>query len=185
MQHTNFVSLDLRRTYDRRSGRRPRPRKSVSQRAQCFMLTHTSLGVANRKVARHDMEILDEAAVTLLVPNDVVFLRTIRLVVASLAADMQYNFEEIEDLRIVADELAYLAMSVSIPGGLIRIVSKLGTSTLELSASGVAKGTVDVQALDPMSTRLLSELVSNMKARIVEDRCEISLVCFAPAKTDR
>jgi hypothetical protein len=185
MHRPTNASLDLRRAYDRQSRRRRPWTKPSSQQTQCSVRTHTSLGAATRKAVRHDMDSLDEAAVTLHVPNDAAFLRTIRLVVASVAADMQYDFDEIEDLRIVADELAYMAMTVSVPGGLIRVVLKIGAQTLELSASGIAKDVMNVAPLDPMSVRLISELVNRMTTRIIDDRCEISLTCFPPSKSDR
>jgi hypothetical protein len=183
MHHLHHVSLELRGAYDRHSGRRHRWAGSLSQRRHCSSRTCTTADATNRKAVRHNMD-LDEAAVTLHIPNDAAFLRTVRLVVASLAADLGYDFDEIEDLRIVADEVAHMAMTASVAGGLIRIVAKLTTPTLELSASGVALHPLTTPSFDPMSTRLLSELVRDVQARIVADRCEIVLCCFAPGKSD-
>ena len=54
--------------------------------------------------------------VTLSVPAQPSYLRLVRLVVASMAADAGFDFETVEDLRIAADELINTVMSVTVPG---------------------------------------------------------------------
>ncbi len=50
--------------------------------------------------------------VSLRVPSQPASLRLVRLVVASLASDLGYDYEQIEDLRIAADETVSALMTM-------------------------------------------------------------------------
>jgi hypothetical protein len=67
------------------------------------------------------MRELEEAPLQLTVPNDPTYLRMVRLIVASAATDLEFSYDAIEDLRIVADELINLVMTVAEPGAAMRI----------------------------------------------------------------
>ena len=67
------------------------------------------------------MHELEEAPLQVTIPNDPTYLRMVRLVVASAATDLEFSYDAIEDLRIVADELINLVMAVAQPDTAVRI----------------------------------------------------------------
>jgi hypothetical protein len=58
---------------------------------------------------------LDDGAVHLSVPASTANLRVVRLVAASLATDLDFGIDEIEDVRVAVDELAALLLEAD-PG---------------------------------------------------------------------
>ena len=108
----------------------------------------------------HDTGIQDlEAPVVLVVPADPSFVRLARLVVSSLAADLAFDFDEIEDLRIAADELVSAAIGAAEPFSPVRIQLTTGQGVLSLEASA-ATSTMGAE-LDPLAAQIVEALVAS------------------------
>lgn len=128
------------------------------------------------------MKQVDDRSVTISVPNDPSYLRIVRLVVASVAVDLGYDFEEVEDLRIVADEVVYLAMHQAETGGQVRLTTGQENRALTLCVrSTVAEGGVWPE-FDPISTQVISALTANVSIGVVDGECEANVRCMAPAR---
>ena len=120
-----------------------------------------------------------QAPVSLAIPADAAYIRLVRLVVASLASDLGYDYEGVEDVRIVADEVANLAIRSCGPGGSIRV---------DIIASG---RTVDVVmrcptdrndvAFEPLASQLVAVLTATCTVSISEGELEIRFKCPAPS----
>ncbi len=130
------------------------------------------------------MEILSAYEVVVCVPNDPTFLRVIRLVVASLAADLHYNYDEVEDLKIVADEIVHLAMTACDANSVVTLIATLEPDGLRLLAHGQSDAHSTPGAVDPISMQLVSTLTARMQQTDVEGRYEISVKCHAPNRAD-
>jgi hypothetical protein len=59
----------------------------------------------------------DDGVVRLSVPAATANLRVVRLVAASLAADLEFGVDEIEDVRVAVDELAAVLLEPAEPNG--------------------------------------------------------------------
>lgn len=108
----------------------------------------------------HDTGIQDsKAPVVLVVPADPSFVRLARLVVSSLAADLSFDFDEIEDLRIAADELLSAAIGAAEPYTPVRIEMTTGEGVLSLEAS--AATSIAGAELDPLAAQIVEALVAS------------------------
>ena len=122
------------------------------------------------------------APVVLVVPNDLSFLRLVRLVVASMAADAGYDFDEIEDLRTASDELVNLVMSSSRSNESIRVDVAFADLSLVFSASGGAKSADADMFLDPLGLYIVRALVETLDVSVRHERLEAG---FRSAPPDR
>jgi hypothetical protein len=118
------------------------------------------------------MSTITELLVTLSVPNDASFLRLVRLIVSSTAADLGFDFEEVEDLRIVADEVVNLAMENTLPNTTVQIHVFPSGPELRLEVSGLAKDSAHPTHLDPLSTELVVGLGASFSVAVIDGRFE-------------
>lgn len=126
---------------------------------------------------RTAMTRVDEATITLTIPADPSFVRLVRLIVASCAADAGYSFDRIEDIRIAADEAATLAIGVCRSDGLVRI----GVSTV-MGAVGVAmECPTDVGApeFDLLSSQIMTALTTECTVTSVDEELRVFFNCPA------
>jgi anti-sigma regulatory factor (Ser/Thr protein kinase) len=146
--------------------------------------SHDDVGVnqANISEAADQPKSTEDAAVVLMIPNDRSFLRVVRLVVASLAADLDFDFEEIEDLRTAGDELVNLVMSGSRPHGSIRVDIFLAERALVVRSSGEAAHPGVVDSLDPLGLHVVRAIVDSFDVAVREGRLEAGFQMGPPTR---
>ncbi len=98
----------------------------------------------------HDIE---EAPLQLTVPNDASNLRLVRLVVASAAADVEFSYDTVEDLRIVADELITLVMTIATPHTPVKIAIFPGPENFVFRGSARLASADQLRSNDPSGNR--------------------------------
>lgn len=118
--------------------------------------------------------------ITLSVPSQPSYLRLVRLVVASMAADAGFDFDTVEDLRIAADELINTVMSVTVAGGTVTIEVLIHEGELRVSSSSTAHADHAALAVDPLSAQILSALVDASSIEVRGTSVEASLRKAAP-----
>lgn len=123
---------------------------------------------------------ITELLVTLSVPNDASFLRLVRLIVSSTAADLGFDFEEVEDLRIVADEVVNLAMENTLPNTTVQIQVFPSGPELRLEVSGHVKDAAHPGHLDPLSKEIVAGLGGSFSVAVVDVRFEASFWSCPP-----
>ena len=79
-----------------------------------------------------------EGAVELVVPADPAYLAVLRTATAGMAARLDLDLDEIEDLRIAVDEACALLLGEARPGDRLRSVFVLGGDWLQVELSGPA-----------------------------------------------
>jgi hypothetical protein len=114
----------------------------------------------------------NDLRVMLSVPNDKSFLRLVRLVVSSTAADLGFDFEEVEDLRIVADEVAHLAMTNTLPHAMVDLEVFPAGPDLRLVVSAPAKDSNKSSRLDPLASEIVAGLAASFDVAVVDGRFE-------------
>src|ERR1700744_5987095 len=84
----------------------------------------------------------DGDVVEVSIPADVVYVATLRLTAASLAARCDLTIDDIEDLRLAVDEACALLLPLAHAGGVIESRFELATGRLSV-AIGVRAGAAD------------------------------------------
>ena len=105
------------------------------------------------------MKRVDQAQVTLTIPADPSYVRLVRLVVASSASDLGYSYESVEDLRIVADEAANLAISVCRHGGSVRVGIFGGDGAIAVGLECPTDN--DHVEFDPLAAQIVTALTTS------------------------
>ena len=141
------------------------------------------------------MRELDEAPLHLSVPNNPTYLRLVRLVVASCAADVNFSYDAIEDLRIVADELTNLVMMAAAPETPIRFGIFPGKEFFEFRSSALlatlasfeqagndAGSAIEHQEfrLDVLATQIVASLVDTYEIENRDGRIEVAFSVRCP-----
>ena len=116
-----------------------------------------------------------DAPVVLVVPADPSFLRVARLVVSSLAADLNFGIDDIENVRIVTDELLSALISATEGESRLHIIftTSDGSVTMNASISGISGMQTSV-ALDPLAEQIVSSLVDDYELRSETDEIRAS-----------
>ncbi len=107
-----------------------------------------------------------ESVVSVTIPAAASYVRIVRLVVSSMAADMGFDIDEVEDLRMVADELVSAVIAAVAPGNTVRISISETNSALTFEVVGPMFDPLmsieDVQAcLDPLATQIVAAVVQS------------------------
>ena len=126
-----------------------------------------------------------ESPVTLVVPADRSFVRIVRLVVSSLAADMDFDFEEVEDLRIVTDELINAAIVGAATKAPLHVRLTSIDDVLCLEASVAAGDDVPAVLLDPLAAQIVEALVGWFAVGVAEAAVTVSFRSHRPGGADR
>ena len=125
-----------------------------------------------------------ETPVLLIVPADPSFLRIVRLVVSSLAADLDFDFEEVEDLRIASDELVSALVASATPSNSVQIAmtSDAGVLGFRAETSTVDGGAVQ---LDPLATQIVSGIVASFRSVVEGTTSVVEFRSNTPRATER
>lgn len=123
------------------------------------------------------MSTTPEPPVSLVVPADMSYVRLARLVVSSLAADLRFTFEQIEDLRIATDELLSALITSSVPGTPVHIGLTVTGTVIALRARALATGAVQ---LDPLAAQIVATTVATFSVSIDADHAIVELRSHAP-----
>lgn len=94
--------------------------------------------------------------VLLTIPAEARMLRFARVTAATLAADLSFTLEEIEDLRVAVDELAAAAIEGCDPSSLLELSFEVDGSDVVVEGSIIDSG--DVPELHPVARELLELL---------------------------
>ncbi len=117
---------------------------------------------------------VDEATVTLTIPAEPAYVRLVRLVVASTAADLGYSFDSIEDIRIAADEAANLAIGACRPGGSVRVgIFGIGAIAVAIECPTDSE---DVE-FDPLASQIIAALTTSCNVASVEGELTVFFQC--------
>ena len=126
-----------------------------------------------------------ESPVTLVVPADHSFVRVVRLVVSSLAADMDFDFEEVEDLRIVTDELISAAIAAAAIRAPLHVRLTSIDDALCLEASVAATDDAPGVLLDPLAAQIVEALVEGFAVGVADASVTVSFRSHRPAGARR
>jgi serine/threonine-protein kinase RsbW len=101
--------------------------------------------------------------VTLTIPANSAYLSVVRTATAALAARQDFTLDDVEDLRIAADEACSLLVSDALPGSSLTCAFELGDAALSLSVTtDVAGGRTPDR--DSFAWTVLSALADDLSA---------------------
>jgi serine/threonine-protein kinase RsbW len=113
--------------------------------------------------------------VTVRLPADSAYLSVLRTATAGLAARLDFNLDEIEDLRIAIDEACAMLLAQAVPGTDLACEFELADDAMSIAVSVL---TVDGQqpSRDTFAWTVLSSLAGDVDAKVgVDDRVTIVL----------
>jgi serine/threonine-protein kinase RsbW len=113
--------------------------------------------------------------VTVRLPADIAYLSVLRTATAGLAARLDFNLDEIEDLRIAIDEACAMLLAQAVPGTDLTCEFELTDDAMSI---GVSVLTVDGRqpSRDTFAWTVLSSLAGDVDAEVgVDDRVTIVL----------
>jgi serine/threonine-protein kinase RsbW len=113
--------------------------------------------------------------VTVRLPADSAYLSVLRTATAGLAARLDFNLDEIEDLRIAIDEACAMLLTQAIPGTDLECVFELGADLVTITVS-VTAAEARKPARDTFAWTVLSALAGSVDSRLdADDRVSIVL----------
>jgi serine/threonine-protein kinase RsbW len=118
--------------------------------------------------------------VSITIPNAASHLRLVRLVVASIASDLGFDYNEVEDLRIVADEVVNLAMDNMSPDGPIRVDIFTGGPELRLRTSGPSRDSAQEPKLDVLASEIVRSLTASFEVLSFDGLVEATFCSHLP-----
>lgn len=128
---------------------------------------------------RNAMTRVDQATVTLTIPADPAYVRLVRLVVASSASDLGYSYEDIEDIRIAADEAANLAIGACRPGDSVRVgIFGIG----EIAVAIECPTDQDHVEFDPLASQIIAALTTSCQVSSIEGELAVFFQCPPAAR---
>ena len=113
--------------------------------------------------------------VTVRLPADSAYLSVLRTATAGLAARLDFNLDEIEDLRIAIDEACAMLLAQAVPGTDLTCEFELSRDAMSIAVSVL---TVDGQqpSRDTFAWTVLSSLAGDVDAKVgADDRVIIVL----------
>jgi serine/threonine-protein kinase RsbW len=138
-------------------------------------------GQRERGTARADLEISDHVSICL--PAEGAYLSVLRTATAGLAARLDFNLDEIEDLRIAVDEACAMLLPQAIPGTNLECAFDLGTEEMAITVSVTAADPV-IPAEDTFSWTVLSALAGTVDSQLGPDET-VSIVLRKRRETQR
>jgi len=115
-----------------------------------------------RHTGMHDGDARDQ--VTIRLPAEGAYLSVLRTATAGLAARLDFNLDEIEDLRIAVDEACAMLLGQAIPGSSLECSFVLGRDMITISVS-VPCLTPRLPSGDTFAWTVLSALAGDVDAR--------------------
>ena len=120
-------------------------------------------GQRERDLARAERETKDHVKVCL--PAEGAYLSVLRTATAGLAARLDFNLDEIEDLRIAVDEACAMLLPQAIPGTDLECAFDLGAEEMTITVS-VAAAQPRMPSRDTFSWTVLSALAGTVDSRL-------------------
>jgi len=97
------------------------------------------------------------ADVVLGVPAEAEYLRAVRMTVAALATQQQFNYDDVEDLRRAVDELCYAFIVATAPGNRLRLFAWLDPTEITVQVC------LDhAPAVEPTTSELSERIIANL-----------------------
>jgi serine/threonine-protein kinase RsbW len=96
---------------------------------------------------------IDHGPVTLQIPAHSSLLRVARVAAASLAAELPFTVQDIEDLRIAVDEMSAAAIEGCGPEAVLRLTLRVVDDQVEVH--GLVEGAGPMPSLHPVAADLL------------------------------
>lgn len=109
----------------------------------------------DRKVAKN------AAAVVLVVPAEHRFVAVTRVAAASLAVELDFDVDQIEELRIGVNELVSLLVERSSAGATLELVYTIQADALEVSGRLQGEISVREQEIDELALQILDVVVDS------------------------
>ena len=108
-----------------------------------------------------------DEAVRLSLPASRDYVRVVRLTASAIATNLDFDVDELDDLRVGIGELANVALEASRPGATLEIVFTVAGSELHI------EGTVSAEAgrvleLDSLTRQILEGVVDDYSIEIVD-----------------
>jgi len=131
--------------------------------------------------ARADRETKDHVQVCL--PAEGAYLSVLRTATAGLAARLDFNLDEIEDLRIAVDEACAMLLPQAIPGTNLECAFDLGADEMTITVSVTAAEPVR-PARDTFAWTVLSALAGTVDSWLGPDEM-VAIVLRKSRETQR
>jgi serine/threonine-protein kinase RsbW len=103
--------------------------------------------------------------VTLTIPAEGSYLALLRMVTAGLAVRLDFNVDEIEDLKIAVDEACAMLLAQALPGIDVRVSFAVDNDTLAIEVS-VPTTNGEEPSRDTFSWTVLTALAGEVDARV-------------------
>ena len=111
--------------------------------------------------------------VTVRLPADSAYLSVLRTATAGLAARLDFNLDEIEDLRIAIDEACAMLLAQAVPGTDLTCEFELAGDSMSISVSVLTVDGLE-PSRDTFAWTVLSSLAGDVDAEVgVDDRVTI------------
>ncbi|MCO5973204.1 MULTISPECIES: ATP-binding protein [Actinoallomurus] len=111
--------------------------------------------------------------VTVRLPADSAYLSVLRTATAGLAARLDFNLDEIEDLRIAIDEACAMLLAQAVPGTDLTCEFELTDDAMSISVSVLTVDGLE-PSRDTFAWTVLSSLAGDVDAKVgVDDRVTI------------
>ncbi|MEV5706238.1 anti-sigma factor [Actinoallomurus sp. NPDC052274] len=111
--------------------------------------------------------------VTVRLPADSAYLSVLRTATAGLAARLDFNLDEIEDLRIAIDEACAMLLAQAVPGTDLTCEFELTEDAMSISVSVLTVDGLE-PSRDTFAWTVLSSLAGDVDAKVgVDDRVTI------------
>ncbi|MEV0404646.1 anti-sigma factor [Actinoallomurus sp. NPDC050550] len=111
--------------------------------------------------------------VTVRLPADSAYLSVLRTATAGLAARLDFNLDEIEDLRIAIDEACAMLLAQAVPGTDLTCEFELNDDAMSISVSVLTVDGLE-PSRDTFAWTVLSSLAGDVDASVgVDDRVTI------------
>jgi len=121
---------------------------------------------------------LEEGVVRLTVPASLEYVRIVRLTGSGVASRLGFDVEEIENLRVALDELASMAIEVSVGGELEMTFSTTDTELRIIGSAPIARG-ADL-AIEELTAQILKAVSDDYDLRAEDGHVRFSCVTRRP-----
>lgn len=129
-----------------------------------------------------DDDVTTDDVVTLRFPAATERVRLARTLVATLADEAGFDFDQVEDLRIAVDELCFVLIEQCGTDGRIELTGSGGRGGIRVEGRCVEASTEsagDLEALPEITTQILATVVDDYEVGIVD-----GVPCFRFTKAD-